>query len=101
MVHSFSGCVLSCAEEVDLDELLATRLVSFLLDHHTDILSVPLYLHHVVSFGLRKPFLALSSSKAIRPVFRGKENFMIFEIRRWEELYSEIQSLLSFDNYQW
>ncbi|XP_067086308.1 DEP domain-containing protein 1A [Osmerus mordax] len=49
MVHSFSGCVLSCAEEVDLDELLATRLVSFLLDHHTDILSVPLYLHHAVT----------------------------------------------------
>lgn len=55
---------------------------------------------HVVSFGLRKP-LALSSSKAIRAVFRGKENVMIFEIRRWEELDSEIQSLLSFDNYQW
>ncbi|XP_057696108.1 DEP domain-containing protein 1A [Corythoichthys intestinalis] len=44
MVHTFSGCVLGSAEEGDLDELLATRLVSFLLDHQQSILSVPEYL---------------------------------------------------------
>lgn len=32
-----------------MDELLATRLVSFLLDHHMDILSVPVYLHNAVT----------------------------------------------------
>ncbi|XP_011616947.2 DEP domain-containing protein 1A isoform X1 [Takifugu rubripes] len=44
MVHTFSGCILGSAEECDLDELLATRLVSFLLDHQEHILSVPGYL---------------------------------------------------------
>ncbi|XP_034035337.1 DEP domain-containing protein 1A [Thalassophryne amazonica] len=44
MVHTFSGCVLASAEEGDLDELLATRLVSFLMDHQHIILSVPEYL---------------------------------------------------------
>ncbi|CAL9695475.1 unnamed protein product [Knipowitschia caucasica] len=44
MVHTFSSCVLGSAEEGDLDELLATRLVSFLIDHQQNILSVPEYL---------------------------------------------------------
>nr|XP_061831525.1 DEP domain-containing protein 1A isoform X2 [Nerophis lumbriciformis] len=44
MVHSFSSCVLGSAEECDLDELLATRLVFFLMDHQQSILSVPDYL---------------------------------------------------------
>ncbi|XP_015255448.1 PREDICTED: DEP domain-containing protein 1A isoform X1 [Cyprinodon variegatus] len=44
MVHTFSGCILSSIEECDLDELLATRLVSFLMDHQQSILSVPEYL---------------------------------------------------------
>ncbi|KAK7889840.1 hypothetical protein WMY93_025400 [Mugilogobius chulae] len=44
MVHTFSGCVLGSAEEGDLDELLATRLVSFFMDHQQSILSVPEYL---------------------------------------------------------
>ncbi|XP_019132892.2 DEP domain-containing protein 1A isoform X1 [Larimichthys crocea] len=44
MVHTFSGCVLGSAVECDLDELLATRLVSFLMDHQQSILSVPEYL---------------------------------------------------------
>ncbi|XP_061594583.1 DEP domain-containing protein 1A isoform X1 [Cololabis saira] len=44
MVHTFSGCILSSDEECDLDELLATRLVSFLMDHQQSILSVPEYL---------------------------------------------------------
>ncbi|XP_049581220.1 DEP domain-containing protein 1A isoform X3 [Syngnathus scovelli] len=44
MVHTFSGCVLGSADECDLDELLATRLVSFLMDHQQSVLSVPEYL---------------------------------------------------------
>ncbi|XP_053777696.1 DEP domain-containing protein 1A isoform X3 [Desmodus rotundus] len=48
MIHTFSRCVLCCAEEVDLDELLATRLVSFLMDHHQEILQVPSYLQAAV-----------------------------------------------------
>uniref|UniRef100_A0A2K5KKB5 Rho-GAP domain-containing protein n=1 Tax=Cercocebus atys TaxID=9531 RepID=A0A2K5KKB5_CERAT len=43
-IHTFSWCVLCCAKEVDLDELLAGRLVSFLTDHHQEILQVPSYL---------------------------------------------------------
>lgn len=48
MVQTFSRCVLSCEEEVDLDELLATRLLSFLLDHHQEVLQVPMYLRNAV-----------------------------------------------------
>ncbi|XP_029442274.1 DEP domain-containing protein 1A-like isoform X3 [Rhinatrema bivittatum] len=48
MIQTFSRCVLCCAEEVDLDELLATRLVSFLMDHHQEILQVPVYLANAV-----------------------------------------------------
>ncbi|XP_067419467.1 DEP domain-containing protein 1A isoform X2 [Emydura macquarii macquarii] len=48
MIQTFSRCVLCCAEEVDLDELLATRLVSFLMDHQQDIFQVPTYLQVAV-----------------------------------------------------
>lgn len=48
MIQTFSRCVLCCQEEVDLDELLATRLVSFLMDHHQDIFQVPIYLQVAV-----------------------------------------------------
>ncbi|KAM3876200.1 DEP domain-containing protein 1A [Diretmus argenteus] len=49
MVHTFSACVLGSAEECDLDELLATRLVSFLMDHQHSILSVPEYLLNAIT----------------------------------------------------
>ncbi|XP_042340115.1 DEP domain-containing protein 1A isoform X2 [Plectropomus leopardus] len=49
MVHTFSGCVLGSAVECDLDELLATRLVSFLMDHQQSILAVPEYLHSAIN----------------------------------------------------
>ncbi|XP_027729786.1 DEP domain-containing protein 1A isoform X2 [Vombatus ursinus] len=48
MIQTFSRCVLRCAEEVDLDELLAARLVSFLMDHHQEILQVPSHLQAAV-----------------------------------------------------
>ncbi|XP_062974121.1 DEP domain-containing protein 1A [Elgaria multicarinata webbii] len=48
MIQTFSRCVLCCEEEVDLDELLAVRLVSFLMDHHQEILEVPTYLQVAV-----------------------------------------------------
>uniref|UniRef100_A0A673ZJB0 DEP domain containing 1a n=1 Tax=Salmo trutta TaxID=8032 RepID=A0A673ZJB0_SALTR len=48
MAYMFSHCVLGCKEEMDLDELLATRLISFLMDHHQEILQVPVYLQNAV-----------------------------------------------------
>ncbi|NWR61651.1 DEP1A protein, partial [Bucorvus abyssinicus] len=48
MIQTFSRCVLCCAEEVDLDELLSTRLVSFLMDHQQEIFRVPTYLQVAV-----------------------------------------------------
>ncbi|KAJ0065670.1 hypothetical protein NL108_015193, partial [Boleophthalmus pectinirostris] len=53
MVHTFSGCVLGSAEECDLDELLATRLVSFFMDHQQSILSVPEYLLTAIGDHIR------------------------------------------------
>lgn len=49
MIHTFSGCILGSAVECDLDELLATRLVSFLMDHQQNILSVPEYLLNAIN----------------------------------------------------
>ncbi|XP_065513169.1 DEP domain-containing protein 1A isoform X2 [Caloenas nicobarica] len=48
MIQTFSRCVLCCAEEVDLDELLSTRLVSFLMDHQQEVFKVPTYLQVAV-----------------------------------------------------
>ncbi|KAK1801217.1 hypothetical protein P4O66_022898, partial [Electrophorus voltai] len=48
LVQTFSRCVLSCEEDMDLDELLATRLLSFLMDHHQEVMQVPLYLRNAV-----------------------------------------------------
>uniref|UniRef100_A0A8C1D2C6 DEP domain containing 1a n=2 Tax=Cyprinus carpio TaxID=7962 RepID=A0A8C1D2C6_CYPCA len=48
LVQTFSRCVLSCEEVGDLDELLATRLLSFLMDHHQEVLQVPVYLRNAV-----------------------------------------------------
>ncbi|XP_068599761.1 DEP domain-containing protein 1A-like [Brachionichthys hirsutus] len=53
MIHSFSGCVLGSAVECDLDELLATRLVSFLMDHQQRILSVPEYLLSAINVHIQ------------------------------------------------
>lgn len=53
MIHTFSGCVLGSAVECDLDELLATRLVSFLMDHQQNILSVPEYLLNAINGHVR------------------------------------------------
>uniref|UniRef100_A0A8C5J2S3 DEP domain containing 1 n=1 Tax=Junco hyemalis TaxID=40217 RepID=A0A8C5J2S3_JUNHY len=48
LIQTFSRCVLRCAEEEDLDELLSTRLLSFLMDHQQEILQVPAYLQAAV-----------------------------------------------------
>ncbi|XP_069794533.1 DEP domain-containing protein 1A-like isoform X2 [Narcine bancroftii] len=48
VVQTFSHCILRCKKEVDLDELLGMRLVSFILDHHEEILQVPSYLQNAV-----------------------------------------------------
>ncbi|NXU49402.1 DEP1B protein, partial [Turnix velox] len=41
MVQAFSRCILCSKDEIDLDELLAAKLVSFLMDNCQEILSVP------------------------------------------------------------
>ncbi|XP_054020975.1 DEP domain-containing protein 1A isoform X1 [Dryobates pubescens] len=48
MIQTFSGCVLRGAAGAELDELLATRLLSFLMDHQQHILQVPTYLQVAV-----------------------------------------------------
>ncbi|NWI44674.1 DEP1A protein, partial [Picathartes gymnocephalus] len=48
LIQTFSRCVLRCAEEEDLEELLSTRLVSFLMDHQQEIFQVPTYLQVAV-----------------------------------------------------
>lgn len=44
MVQTFSHCILCSKDEVDLDDLLAARLVTFLMDNYQEILKVPLTL---------------------------------------------------------
>ncbi|XP_004623123.1 DEP domain-containing protein 1B [Octodon degus] len=44
MVQTFSHCILCSKDEVDLDELLAARLVTFLMDNYQEILNVPVAL---------------------------------------------------------
>lgn len=41
MVQAFSRCILCSKDEIDLDELLAAKLVSFLMDNYQEILNVP------------------------------------------------------------
>ncbi|XP_043555300.1 DEP domain-containing protein 1B-like isoform X1 [Chiloscyllium plagiosum] len=53
VVQTFSRCILRCENEADLDELLGTRLVSFILDHHQEILQVPPYLQNAVDNHIR------------------------------------------------
>ncbi|XP_068055074.1 DEP domain-containing protein 1A isoform X2 [Anomalospiza imberbis] len=53
LIQTFSRCVLRCAEEEDLDELLSTRLLSFLMDHQQEIFQVPAYLQVAVQDHLK------------------------------------------------
>ncbi|XP_036385743.1 DEP domain-containing protein 1B, partial [Megalops cyprinoides] len=48
MVQTFSRCILCSEDEVDLDELLATKLVTFMMDNHEDVLKVPARLQRAV-----------------------------------------------------
>ncbi|KAK7887149.1 hypothetical protein WMY93_026770 [Mugilogobius chulae] len=41
MVQMFSHCVLGSVDEMDLDELLATKLVTFMMEHYNTIFQVP------------------------------------------------------------
>ncbi|NXQ04804.1 DEP1A protein, partial [Vidua macroura] len=53
LIQTFSRCVLRCAEEEDLDELLSTHLLSFLMDHQQEIFQVPAYLQVAVQDHLK------------------------------------------------
>lgn len=48
MVQMFSHCVLGSGDEMDLDELLATKLVTFMMEHHGTIFLVPAKLRRQV-----------------------------------------------------
>ncbi|XP_039400535.1 DEP domain-containing protein 1B isoform X1 [Mauremys reevesii] len=48
MVQAFSHCILCSRDEVDLDELLAAKLVTFLMDNCQEILNVPSSLQTVI-----------------------------------------------------
>lgn len=48
MVQMFSHCVLGSVDEMDLDELFATKLVTFMMEHHNTIFQVPSKLRHQV-----------------------------------------------------
>ncbi|CAG12841.1 unnamed protein product, partial [Tetraodon nigroviridis] len=48
MVQMFSHCVLGSGDEMDLDELLATKLVTFMMEHHDAIFLVPAKLRRQV-----------------------------------------------------
>ncbi|XP_074808689.1 DEP domain-containing protein 1B isoform X2 [Natator depressus] len=48
MVQAFSRCILCSKDEVDLDELLAAKLVTFLMDNCQEILNVPSSLQTVI-----------------------------------------------------
>ncbi|XP_062870262.1 DEP domain-containing protein 1B isoform X2 [Trichomycterus rosablanca] len=48
MVQTFSHCILCSPDEVDLDELLATKLVTFMMDNHEGVLKVPAELQRSV-----------------------------------------------------
>ncbi|KAM3615126.1 uncharacterized protein V6R79_023790 [Siganus canaliculatus] len=48
MVQMFSHCVLGSGDEMDLDELLATKLVTFMMEHHSTIFQVPTKLRRQV-----------------------------------------------------
>ncbi|KAG6940946.1 DEP domain containing 1B, partial [Chelydra serpentina] len=48
MVQAFSRCILCSRDEVDLDELLAAKLVTFLMDNCQEILNVPSSLQTVI-----------------------------------------------------
>lgn len=48
MVQMFSHCVLRSGDEMDLDELLATKLVTFMMEHHDTIFLVPAKLRRQV-----------------------------------------------------
>lgn len=41
MVQTFSRSILCSKDDVDLDELLAAKLVSFLMDNYQKILNIP------------------------------------------------------------
>ncbi|XP_006816189.1 DEP domain-containing protein 1B-like isoform X2 [Saccoglossus kowalevskii] len=41
VLQTFSRCILSCMQEVGLDEILAMRLVTYMMDNYIEILKVP------------------------------------------------------------
>ncbi|KAJ7421368.1 DEP domain containing 1 [Willisornis vidua] len=53
LLQTFSRCVLRPAEEAELDELLSTRLLAFLMDHQQEIFQIPTHLQVAVQHHLQ------------------------------------------------
>ncbi|KAK3089623.1 hypothetical protein FSP39_005143 [Pinctada imbricata] len=41
LLETFSQCILSCQDELEMEDLLVMRIVSFLMDNHTHVMAVP------------------------------------------------------------
>ncbi|NXK86538.1 DEP1A protein, partial [Formicarius rufipectus] len=68
LIQTFSRCVLRCAEEVDLDELISTQLVSFLMDHQQEIFQVPTHLQVAVQDHLQYVSMAQCPEEEISAI---------------------------------
>ncbi|XP_071421411.1 DEP domain-containing protein 1A isoform X2 [Pithys albifrons albifrons] len=60
LLQTFSRCVLRPAEGGELDELLSTRLLSFLMDHQQEIFQIPTHLQVAVQHHLQHVRVAQS-----------------------------------------
>ena len=75
VLGTFQHAVLRSPEETDLDAVLVFQLVSFLVDHHTDVLAVPTYMKEAVEERLRsleKPQVHTIDYHSIRSFNKGR-----------------------------
>ncbi|XP_075445782.1 DEP domain-containing protein 1B-like [Ascaphus truei] len=48
MVQTFSHCILRSKDDIDLDELLSAKLVTFMMENDQDILTIPISLQNAI-----------------------------------------------------
>ncbi|KAM9517785.1 DEP domain-containing protein 1B-like isoform 2-T2 [Salvelinus alpinus] len=101
MVQTFSRCILGSAEEVDLDELLATKLVTFMMEHQDSVLRVPSNLHRHVEDHLShlrrvqiKYAGADTDASLVSPSYCRKISRAEFEEQRVSSSQGSMQELL-------
>ncbi|XP_062340701.1 DEP domain-containing protein 1B isoform X1 [Osmerus eperlanus] len=101
MVQTFSRSILRSADEVDLDELLATKLVTFMMENHEDVLCVPRSLHRQVEEHLShlrrvqiKYLGADADSSMVSPAYCRQISRAEFEEQRVSGSQGPLQDLL-------